>query len=859
MDATSAVGMSNYGGYAEGGMAEVQPTDPQSTRGEAPAMTNMGAHASELQQQLHTLREEQIQYYQYISQWILSATGGIPGDVTADQAVAQQCLVDISSSATCRGYLEQLRQCMECCRLVERSLLEAEDSASPSYTSAIESLGSATYYHEMSLHYMEGATQALPLLSTIASAIEGRLGAVRYDLYRKLIDQVQACLTSLSWPPPLTEAAPQASQTALANGDPNVTQDPAANASSGGGTFQGFTANPSLTSRLLDSLSSLSKMQMACERAQFASLAEQATLAASVLSEGSTGAGKERAGISDSPILWAMAQLTAPLQVLLQAHFSPGTEAGRLDKPQWLFKTITKILKDAIPHVESLQPMLVDSGLHHYFHVCVEFARCMRENTKAVLRGVRLPGLLAAEPEGGPMWLALVDEIVGFEAQLAPYLGAAHVNSQDPDAEVPDTVVSGSTLDAIVAEPDFFRCWIAAELAAADQKVDPLLQQEHMWKLASQRDEGMMVDDGLSEGPLPGWKREFNPPLMAERALDILTAVINRSRHIPKAADQKIFIEQVLSPILDRIIYFLRDAFEDASATDMTSSPRLAACVTAVRYLLHNLSDLFQGSAVYRLLEQHQRDQQNLEGDGVAASQARPAKSRLGQSNASPSWTVGTVIVRHCFTPTSHELPVLPMHFAMLRAMHRDWCLFIAREMARGFGKLAATYRQTVEDAGTYPVNTGPADSVSPALLPALSYLQDGVQFLAPLLDSPSFRDIWRAVSVPANRFMFNYVATEARFTPAGASQFLTDVSGMVSVFSPYTKRPAAHFRELLAACRLLLLEDERAADVVRRMSGVTASQGEMALHKCKDPVLIELGVVFLSPQQIICVVEHRL
>lgn len=37
----------------------------------------------------------------------------------------------------------------------------------------------------------------------------------------------------------------------------------------------------------------------------------------------------------------------------------------------------------------------------------------------------------------------------------------------------------------------------------------------------------------------------------------------------------------------------------------------------------------------------------------------------------------------------------------------------------------------------------------------------------------------------------------------------------MVSVFSPFTKRPAAHFREVLAAVRLLTVGDQEAAEVV--------------------------------------------
>ncbi len=62
-------------------------------------------------------------------------------------------------------------------------------------------------------------------------------------------------------------------------------------------------------------------------------------------------------------------------------------------------------------------------------------------------------------------------------------------------------------------------------------------------------------------------------------------------------------------------------------------------------------------------------------------------------------------------------------------------------------------------------------------------------------LDGPSFRDTWRAVAVPLNRFLFNHVATEARFGAAGAEQFAVDCSSVVGLFATYTRRPAAHFR----------------------------------------------------------------
>ena len=54
---------------------------------------------------------------------------------------------------------------------------------------------------------------------------------------------------------------------------------------------------------------------------------------------------------------------------------------------------------------------------------------------------------------------------------------------------------------------------------------------------------------------------------------------------------------------------------------------------------------------------------------------------------ASPSRLMGEVAVKHSFSPAARELPVLATHVAVLGAMHREWCLRTAKELARGFGK----------------------------------------------------------------------------------------------------------------------------------------------------------------------------
>lgn len=49
--------------------------------------------------------------------------------------------------------------------------------------------------------------------------------------------------------------------------------------------------------------------------------------------------------MQEGPLLWAAAAIAAPLQARLLTHFDPATAAGRLDKPEWLFKLVLQLVQ----------------------------------------------------------------------------------------------------------------------------------------------------------------------------------------------------------------------------------------------------------------------------------------------------------------------------------------------------------------------------------------------------------------------------------------------------------------------------------------------------------------------------------
>ncbi len=96
----------------------------------------------------------------------------------------------------------------------------------------------------------------------------------------------------------------------------------------------------------------------------------------------------------------------------------------------------------------------------------------------------------------------------------------------------------------------------------------------------------------------------------------------------------------------------------------------------------------------------------------------------------------------------------------------------------------------------------------------------------------------------------------------------LTDAQAILSLLVPYTAKPAAHLRETLAAAHLLMLSDDEAAEVIRRVSSLTVisspsnmngkfASGTTSTYR-QDPLLVHFGLVSLNPQQIMAVIERR-
>lgn len=84
----------------------------------------------------------------------------------------------------------------------------------------------------------------------------------------------------------------------------------------------------------------------------------------------------------DTPELWAVEEVAAPITERLRAHFAAGRPTDRADRPEWLFETALRLVRQLAPATAPLQAALEVHGLGQVYHVPLEFARAIRNAVK---------------------------------------------------------------------------------------------------------------------------------------------------------------------------------------------------------------------------------------------------------------------------------------------------------------------------------------------------------------------------------------------------------------------------------------------------------------------------------------------
>eukprot|EP00884_Botryococcus_braunii_P018181 jgi/Botrbrau1/5046/Bobra.37_1s0012.1 len=702
----------------------------------------------------------------------------VPGD-------ARQMGHEVVSAQATANYAQALQDLQGVAKHLEKVVREGERAATMGSVrdyilgtgAAVEACATAAH-QAASLAALPEQHVAPQILESGRAALE-RTSAAQVKLGSSLKAMLKDRLRLAGWPPPLAKPG------GARPGGPPV-------------SWAGFqAADPAIVGELQRLLAALIAFQRSCDPLSSSQLAEA-----------------ESARAVEGPQLWAVSEVAAPLGDRLRLHFAAGLPTDRVDRPEWLFATALKIVKEHAQGLAPLQPAIEAHGLQDIYYVPFEFARAIRSVVQEILRERLLPRLVAGG--NAAHWLHFVEEAVQFERQLAPLRGLAL--GLPSDEEGPELWNRGSCLELVCSDTAWRESWWEAERVTALAALDDLLDSVDAWSPAGSA-WGLGSDDPLlppysSAAPAvsasPAYQSEFYPSVAAEGALQIVEGLARKCAWIGNPLFRREFAaavpEAVLKSLLARLTRLARTAEEFQDLASEVWGPRLAAYICAAHFIEHRVREA-EGPLLL------------LDLDVVENGHKR-----------------GSVLSSQADSFSRYV---------------KKWTLKLAKAVGTRFVEATAVYRKPPNlETFAQPGPDPSGDEVSLKLKPALEGLAATLALLADHMDQVVFREMWRAVAVAANRMMYNEIATEARFSSRGARQFSVDVAALRGVFQAYTPRPAAHFREASEAASLLMEGEDRAVALAHTLASDPAHAGPLMKH---------MGVTRLTPQQARCVLSMRL
>lgn len=538
-----------------------------------------------------------------------------------------------------------------------------------------------------------------------------------------------------------------------------------------------------------------------------------------------------------APILWPAEELVVGVNEWIEHHFAKGLPTDRPDKPEWLFKAIIKIARILSPLSEVFQSCVDTMRWQNLYSIEFEVARAISAKVLLpILRKHILPRLTSINEHA--LWLHYVDEALSFEQSFAPLCGfiGSQSNAEsmfDSDGQTSIIVAHPYTAIEVLFEcDDWFHSWLVAEKDDLVHQLDASLQAPDAWNTASIFDKstldsldsvtvGFSMPNGIAQPDKDlASQNEFHPPSYTDDFMTLLITLLQRSTMIYSLENRTKYSECIVKEIMQHFRSNLMDVLSRAHQFNQMLDPvgmqKIGAALCAAHYLEHVF-----GEPQNALLEFISND--------------------------------------------SYLKSLLEKEATTLSLIRREYTNKVTMCAVESFGKDLNKYRSYAANNFSDVIPSGrrsnitqnhsasPNESLklepSTGILVLAEHLQSILRLFSLHFDEVIFRDSWRALATAINRFLFERIVTETFFSIDGAHQFSTDVDAILKIFNGVTLRPAAHFKEVLDGCRILMLPAPMASNFSKQIAeGV--DQSLEALH--------ELGIRSLNVEQARTILNQR-
>lgn len=369
-------------------------------------------------------------------------------------------------------------------------------------------------FEEVRLHAIKTLQKTEEILSLVArrhprwgrlvSAVDHRVDRALAMLRPQAIADYRALLTSLGWPPQLSNLT----SSSLDSKSDDV-QNPLFNME--GNLKSQYCGN-------FHALCSLQGLQLQRKSRQL-------------------GSHKGENVLFHQP-LWAIEELVNPLTVASQRHFAKWSE-----KPEFIFALVYKITRDYVDSMDELLQPLVDKAKLAGYSCREEWVSAMVSSLSLYLVKEIFPTYVGQlnEPdlssEAKVSWLHLIDLMISFDKRVQSLVSQSGILSLQEDGNL----LRISSLSVFCDRPDWLDIWAEIELDERLVKLKAEMDNDRNWTVKVQ-------DELISTSNV------YRPPIVSSILLQHLSSIIERSKSVPAIYLRARFLRLAASPTIQKFL-----------------------------------------------------------------------------------------------------------------------------------------------------------------------------------------------------------------------------------------------------------------------------------------------------------------
>lgn len=271
--------------------------------------------------------------------------------------------------------------------------------------------------------------------------------------------------------------------------------------------------------------------------------------------------------------LWAIEELVNPLTVASQRHFAKWSE-----KPEFIFALVYKITRDYVDSMDELLQPLVDKAKLAGYSCREEWVSAMVSSLSLYLVKEIFPIYVGQlnEPdlssEAKVSWLHLIDLMISFDKRVQSLVSQSGILSLQEDGNL----LRISSLSVFCDRPDWLDIWAEIELDERLVKLKAEMDNDRNWTVKVQ-------DELISTSNV------YRPPIVSSILLQHLSSIIERSKSVPAIYLRARFLRLAASPtiqkFLDCLLLRCQEAEGLTALTENNDLIKVANSINAGHYI----------------------------------------------------------------------------------------------------------------------------------------------------------------------------------------------------------------------------------------------------------------------------------